>query len=644
MLRRLLHTIPVLSALLLVGAGTISKVRDYDVWWHVKAGQVMLETGHLIRTDPFAFTRTDQPYLATHEWLSQVVFAFVVNILGFNGLIILRVIIAGAIACLLLWTMGKTAWLASPFVIFLHLFLQPNLLDRPQLFTFLFFPLCIVLAARYMSDAAQSWRRSLPVTAGCFLVIEILWVNLHGAAGLLAIIIFGALLLQRLADRWRGSTHKTTEGYCELLWLSGALALLLFSMLLSPNGFGALTYLASLLYDRTVQFIAEWSPSPWGAYLWRLGWLWVAALLTLTLVRRHTLFWIILLLATGILSRTAARHEPIVILALGFLTLQQLSQDERWQRVSRWLLQRRGLTSFLLLIVFSLAVTASARTYDRLTLRDQLQGFGTFEPARGAYAFLEESNIAGNTFNNYEIGGYLLYRGYPERLVFIDGRNVDYGFTFMEEATRAAYDPVLWRELSHRYDLTAAIIYFDAYADVRPIPYVRILDHERDWKRVYMDDWSAVYVKNDREDQTVVASSPYTLLTPEYLEGGVAAGIEAEDRSVLERELLRAIASSPESIKARILLAGMYADAGHFDEAAQLLQAAIAAQPGRYQPLQTLGDILVTQGKWEEAGEAYERALQAAGWAGSGFDYGALSSIFERAGNAEKAARYRAME
>ena len=46
---------------------------DPDLWWHLRTGQIIVETGHVPHSDPFSFTRAGHPWVA-HEWLSEVVF------------------------------------------------------------------------------------------------------------------------------------------------------------------------------------------------------------------------------------------------------------------------------------------------------------------------------------------------------------------------------------------------------------------------------------------------------------------------------------------------------------------------------------------------------------------------------------------
>jgi hypothetical protein len=52
------------AAILLFGllAMTARNAVDPDLWWHLRTGQWIVETGHVPHTDPFSFTRQGRPW------------------------------------------------------------------------------------------------------------------------------------------------------------------------------------------------------------------------------------------------------------------------------------------------------------------------------------------------------------------------------------------------------------------------------------------------------------------------------------------------------------------------------------------------------------------------------------------------------
>ncbi|MEJ2564015.1 MAG: hypothetical protein P8Z42_15240 [Anaerolineales bacterium] len=60
---------------------------DSDTWWHLAAGKVIVETGEIIREDPFSLTRQGQPWNYP-GWLAQIILYGTYEWLGYQGLIL----------------------------------------------------------------------------------------------------------------------------------------------------------------------------------------------------------------------------------------------------------------------------------------------------------------------------------------------------------------------------------------------------------------------------------------------------------------------------------------------------------------------------------------------------------------------------
>src|ERR1700677_4535474 len=114
------------GVVLLLGllAMTARNAVDPDLWWHLRTGQWILDTGHVPHSDPFSFTRTGQVWVA-HEWLSEVLFYELWKHGGAAALIVLSAIITTAGFMLLYlrcpgtryWAAAATAlgaWVAAP--------------------------------------------------------------------------------------------------------------------------------------------------------------------------------------------------------------------------------------------------------------------------------------------------------------------------------------------------------------------------------------------------------------------------------------------------------------------------------------------------------------------------------------------------
>lgn len=587
------------------------KVGNTDFWWHIKAGDVLRDSGW-IKTDPFAYTRQGLPYLANHEWLAQMILSLVWGIAGVVGMTMLRIGI-------MLLTFGvpvlmhrKQMWLNGALAVLAAVGARPAFTDRPQLFSFLFFSIITCLCFAYL-ECSKSQRRRIIV----YLPVGIaIWSNLHGAASLMGICVIGALIAQRLVS----GAFKTNE-WKWLLALTGALFL---ALLVTPSGVGNMSYIVSLFTDNTATVISEWQPAAWSIYLQHTLPIWLAALAAVITTRRNLVFSLLVLLGLGYASRQAVRHEVLFIIAGLALTLYQLKYNKRWNTCCTHLYEKLALYSVVMVaVVASLAYYAHVRTYD-INRIDHLFGNGLFEPGRGAYEFIEDQNIEGPMFNNYNIGGELLYRGYPERKVFVDGRNIDYGYNFLMQAINAGVDASVWRALEAEYGFTHAVIRYDLQGDLEPLPFTDLLDELTDWGLVYLDDWVAVYQKNP----TVRIEH----VTPKMLHRQIMPGQMGQTEfNQLQNELNHMTMLRPDGIKPRLYLARLYTVLGAYEPALTLLQQVEQVLPNNFKIYIAYAQLYMEQEDWPKAWYYLKKAKRKAGYTGVQLDEALLNTVKEKA-------------
>lgn len=614
----------------------VFKVGDLDVWWHLKAGQIMLETGSLIRIDPFAWTREGLPYLATHEWLAQIILALTHHIGGFGGLIALRTVLFLATLLPLSLLIRRHHWFFTLFLIPAGIGVIPGFLDRPQMFTYLLFSWSLFLAFRFLdtdpADTRRRWR-----TACIALALQVLWVNLHGGAGVIGMLVYGIALIADVVRMFRAGEREAIEHRVPRFHVPFAV-LLGLTLLASPDTYHNITYILSLLSDKTVGFIGEWQPRALPEYLTMFGLWWVVAIASIASGRRHVVFSVLVLCVTGTLSRSAIRHETLFALTAAAITLYQLSRTTKPDALLTSLAARRWPVPVIMLVALGIGMFCVQRSYAGFTYRFGWQGTGVRERLAGAYDFIEQHNLTGPAFNSYDAGNYLLYRGYPERKVFVDGRNVDYGYDFLLAAFKAGQSTDAWQALDEKYDFTHAVIDYAILDKTYPLPYVSVLEQDPDWALVYVDDHAAVYVKNVLQNGTLV-SSRYSLLSPAYLTSSSPA-VPRENLPVFEQELTRAVDARPQDIRARLALARLYGEYGFTDDAVAIARTAIGQEPASADAHLLLGTLLLEQDK-EEAAFAFARALSLIGSADATIRYEVIADAFAESGHPVHAMLYR---
>jgi len=203
---------------------------DFDVWWHLRTGQLILERGEVPRTDWFTYTNATRPWIDVY-WLFQVGLALLYRIGGASALVLLKAVCGTAIVALSLVARrggGKTwpvvvAWL--PAVVMF----TGRLCERPELFSLLFLAGFLTVLGR--AGERPRWLWLLPA-------IQILWVNCHGFF-VLGPMVLAAYVAELLVDRTWPPAATVARPPIKQVFLAGGATLL--ACLVNPYGSKAIT-------------------------------------------------------------------------------------------------------------------------------------------------------------------------------------------------------------------------------------------------------------------------------------------------------------------------------------------------------------------------------------------------------------------
>lgn len=601
------------------------KILGLDFWLHVKLGEVIFQTRSLPATDPFSFTLAGQPLQTHYEYLSQIVFYLLFNLGGPTGFIVFRMASAIAVGALLLGINKKNLWPNLLLVLWGLDATRPGFVDRPQIFSFLFFTIQLVLAFRYLDEPSTNSKKNLLLTA--MVAVQWLWANFHGGGHTLGFLIYGSLAAQLFYARSQHPAGDTTDPRRVILFGATMVAV----SFLTPNTYHSYEFLFQLLGESSNTLIREWRVKPLPEYVRDVGIFWAVSIGALLLRRKSVLFNGLILTVLGVASFRMQRLEVLFVIGALGVALYQLRHMESYQSLFTSLWTRRPATTALTALATSVALYAWVNAHGLNELRRlNLRGFGVSAHAQGACDFLDRENLLGKFFNNYDIGAYLIYRGYPRRKVFIDGRNADYGAAFTEQAVRAGSDPALWADLDQTHGFTGAVVDFIGIGNPN-LPYVSHLDRNPLWALVYVDDWVAVYLKRIPENSTALERLAYKELSVTNLEFGRVSN---------EQELRRQINEAPRSIKGRIVLAHLFLKTGRADEALGLAREAQGIHPYLHNVHELLGMAYAAQGQWTEAGRSFERAIALSPKNSPPINYAYIADIFARAGQTSKWKKY----
>jgi hypothetical protein len=111
---------------------------------------------------------------------------------GAAGIILLRTLMMAACLLLVLGLDGRRLVVNSLLAILAANAMQPAFIERPQLFTFVCFAAFLRLVFPVLETSLT--RAKALVLVG----LQVLWVNAHGAASLMGIVVVGAAWSQRL--------------------------------------------------------------------------------------------------------------------------------------------------------------------------------------------------------------------------------------------------------------------------------------------------------------------------------------------------------------------------------------------------------------------------------------------------------------
>jgi hypothetical protein len=97
-----------------------------------------------------------------------------------------------------------------------------------------------------------------------------------------------------------------------------------------------------------------------------------------------------------------------------------------------------------------------------------------------AVDWLEENPLEGRMFNEFNWGGYLLYRLWPQELVFVDSQSDFYGEPLIRDYEKILLAQGNWRELIEQYQIGWVIVTPES-------PLAQSLTSDPDWVIVYQD-------------------------------------------------------------------------------------------------------------------------------------------------------------
>ncbi len=447
---------------------------DNDYWWHLAAGDYMIDERAMPSPDPWLYTY-DGKFVA-HEWLGEVFLSVTDRVGDYQAGIIATVLIAALgfwalIAAMHRYGLSYRACSLAT-VLWMGVFLRDGIFAvRPQMWTFSFYALLFLFIAMYETG---KWKH-LWILPPFFLI----WFNVHLSA-VIGILAFGVFGLDQIIRR-KPVRHLMLVG---VLCLAG--------LVINPFG---IDYIDQIIRfgDRPAiwnERIFEWLP-PDFSQMHNLGFalsipMVVPAVWQLLRGRVWPGLMLLFFLYQGLTSvRFASVYVLFTMLFAGWLVWQH-----RQDVANAWVpAERPQGVSLGVLAVPAAAAAAIALAvgiiFDNSQFRRDPVAWGY--PVEAASIYLEDFS-GHRLFNTYDWGGYLDYRFKGDPEIFIDGRADTYPNELIEQYFHMVDGKNGWDAMMNQWDIDVII--------VRPIDGITIpLQNHPDWVAVYGDRFSNMYVR-----------------------------------------------------------------------------------------------------------------------------------------------------
>lgn len=476
---RLARSVFSFRVLLAIGLAVVTvctvsnRFNDPDLWWHLKAGEIVWDTHTVPAKDLFSFTAYGQPS-TEHEWLAQWSIYATYKLGGYTALWLWLAILASLLFVLvyiLCYRYSGNALMAFMGGLCAWFFGTVSLAIRPLLLGNIF-----LVAELLILDLAARKRRWLWLLPPLF----VLWVNCHGSFFFGLGVLFVHCVSSRVGGRWglvvaEPTDRKTSQTLAIVLVLST------LALCCNPVGIHVLLYPLTVLGQQSTSMnaIDEWLPPDLGS---SRGMGLIAAMLAVLIVpllrrselRLRDLALLATAFALALLHVRMLFVFGIVVSPVLCSLLSPVFEERRDQ-------QQTVANALLIAACFAAMIWAfpgASRIQKQIRQANPV----------GAVDYIRRAGLSGPMLNEYRFGAYLIW-AMPQHKVFIDGR----GDVFDPTGILAAYgrwatlgeDPNL---LLQKYNIRFCLLSKNA-------PMTRVFPYLPGWRQAYSDELATVYVR-----------------------------------------------------------------------------------------------------------------------------------------------------
>lgn len=460
-----------------------------DLGRHIKNGQLTLQNWSIPNTNTYSYTYPDYPFI-NHHWLSGVIFYLLDLFGGFELLSVgFALISAISVGLILYLVWKKSGWvvMTGALIVFMPLLLS-RLEIRPEGFSSLFVVVFLWILWRFnQGEIGWKWLIAMPA-------LSLLWVNLH-IYFILGWALIGGFWFENLVR------IRNKEARQRWLALTGAGIGVVAISIVNPNWILGLlrpfqiydNYGYRVLEEQSVGFLLRVLPIPvlnyyfWGLMILIGSWVWKG-----WRVVRFRESWSIALLTFSIFFSVLGWIMLRNFAIFGLVSMLVVGLNMEGLKVVLNKVNITGMSVGLISLIIIMMMVSSDYWLGRLQL-----GIGLEKGSSRSAEFVLGQGVKGPVFNNYDIGGFLIYYLYPREKVFVDNRPEVYPAEFFEQVLIPAQEnEEKWQVLDKQYDFQMIFFY---YHDATPWGQNFLVNRLKDdnWQIVWVDTWTVVMVKKD---------------------------------------------------------------------------------------------------------------------------------------------------
>ena len=483
----------VLAALFIsYGAFLMHKVNlvTADLGRHIKNGEYLFQDPKILTTNFYSYTQPDFPDI-NHHWGSGIIFHLLDKAGGITLVHVFFMVISLATLGIYLYVAKKqSSWGWAALAGFIAILLLAERTEiRPEAFSYFFAGLFLLFLYKFRDDE-QSYKYlySLPL-------LQVLWSNTH-IFFIMGPLIVGAFLVESLLFR--------REIFLKLLMI---FALTCSATLANPAFIrGAIEPLIILIAfgyrlaeNQTVPFMLKFSRDPLlRVYIWVFI-ITLASFIPAILRERRNFRFVNLFLFAGFSFLAWYQIRNITFFAFVAIPLLAYNLKSTFASINESSVQKFALAFAALLLV---SISGSNMLHRFPYWREF--GLGLEPGNNNAAAFFKSNGLKGPIFNNYDIGGYLIYHLYPQEKVFVDNRPEAYSVEFFEKLyLPMQQDNELWKQKQDEYGMNAIVF---SHTDATPWGQNFLIERikDRDWAAVYVDQYVIIFLKRNQQNQEVI--------------------------------------------------------------------------------------------------------------------------------------------